>query len=167
MSNLNITQTNETIAANSSLIKTTQNTQNVLLVDTLETIVETIELKQVNYNIGYKKALNIVAKTILGDLIEKTVNAKGKRVSKYNGTKELKRVVTVATTMLFRKMEIKSELLTLTQTENLVNYGSVNDVNAYSDKDDSVYQTEIVKYLKSIKTRTVTSKTFEKKEKLA
>ena len=56
--------------------------------------------------------------------------------------------------------------LTVTQCENLANYGEVNKVNALVDAKGN-YQELVVAYIKTLKTRTVTSKTFQKKEKLS
>ncbi len=134
--------------------------------ETLELIKVEIESTQDDLSIGYKKSIKLVQNRILSDLMEWDVSKNGKEVLKYKGSKEVKRVFNIAFTIIFRNMEIDTTVLTVSQIENLANYGTVNDVNDLISSEGN-YQENAVAYLKSIKTRTVTSKTFEKKAKLA
>jgi len=54
----------------------------------------------------------------------------------------------------------------VSQAYNLTSYGSVNDVSDLMDKDGD-YQENVATYLKTLKTRIVETKTFQKKIKLS
>ena len=118
-------------------------------------------------NISHKKALKASKDKIFAEFKTTKLNKKGVEIEVFDVSTDLKRTFNVAFTMLFRKMEIKTSLLTLTQIENLTAYGTVNGVNDLMAFEGEMYIEKVVAYLKSLKTRTVTSKTFEKKVKLS
>ncbi len=75
--------------------------------------------------------------------------------------KSILRAYQIAFTMEFRGLEIDVDLITVAQIENLANHGEVNAVNELMDSEQ--YEQDVKEYLRSIKTRLVTVKAFEKK----
>ena len=75
--------------------------------------------------------------------------------------KSILRAYSIAFTMEFRGLEIDVDLLTVAQIENLANHGETKAVNELMDSEQ--YEQDVKEYLRSIKTRLVTVKAFEKK----
>ena len=167
MKTLTLSQRNDALNTLTHRIEKAKQSKENGMNETLRYIQKQIEELKIETGLSYKKSLNAVQNKILEDLMTVKTTANGRERLVYNGTKEVKRTFNIAFRMLFRKMQIKCELLTVAQIENLVSYGTVKGVNVlYGVDDDAAYIEQVTEYLKSLKTREVTVKTFEKKIKL-
>jgi len=147
MSTINLTDLNTGLNKIENIIET----QNANKVDGIKNCIAVINTKIEEYKVlgmSSRKSRKIVKEQILGDLTNKSV------VRSYN----------IAFTASFRGI-VLSEMackIKVSILENMLNYASVNDCNDYFVNCD---ETEMAMHLKSLKTRVVTSKTFEKKAK--
>ena len=82
--------------------------------------------------------------------------------------KSITRAYAIAFTMEFRGLRIHTDLLSVAQIENLSNHGEVNAVEELYEvalENPAQYETDVKDYLKALKTRVVSVKTYEKKAK--
>jgi len=165
MSTITLNERNTKIDAIIESIVTAKSNKETMLSKTMLAIKSEIDTN-IESGLGYKKALKKSKEDILSDLYVTAQTKKGVDYEKYNGNKEINRVFNIAFTAIYRNLDINFDALTVAQTENLVNYGTVQGVNDLID-DDGDYTENAIAYIKSLKTRDVTSKTFEKKAKLA
>ena len=165
MSTITLTERNTKIDAIVESIVTAKTNKETMLSKTMILIKEQIDTN-IESGLGYKKALNKSKQDILSELYETAQNKKGHDYEKYVGNKEINRVFNISFTAIYRNMEIFTDQVTVAQTENLVNYGTKQGVNDLQFMEGD-YTENVVAYLKSLKTRIVESKTFEKKAKLA
>jgi len=169
MLTLNIVKRNDVIISLSESI-------NQLRVDKADKISLTIvaifakleELKNVDNKISElsaKKALIYTKNKILNEAKRVKLNKKGVEVEYLDLGEDVLHAYNIAFSAIFRKLTIKFNLISVSQAHNLVNYGAVNEVNELSCLEDETYEDAVKAYLKSLKTRQVISKTFEKKSK--
>jgi len=126
------------------------------------------ELKNVDNKISElsaKKALIYTKNKLLNEAKKLKVNKKGVEVEYIDLGNDVMNAYNIAFSAIFRKLSIKFNLISVSQAHNLVTYGTVSEVNQLSCLEDETYGDAVTAYLKSLKTRQVISKTFEKKSK--
>jgi len=169
METLNIVKRNETIVSLNDSI-------NKLRVDKADKISLTIiaifkrleELKSVDNKVAElsaKKALIYTKNKLLNEAKRVKLNKKGVEVEYIDLGNDVMNAYNIAFSAIFRKLSIKFNLISVSQAHNLVTYGTVSEVNQLSGLEDETYGDAVTAYLKSLKTRQVISKTFEKKSK--
>ena len=105
-----------------------------------------------NYGINNRKSVKAIRDILFGDVNE--IN------------KTTKRVFTVALHIIAKGVEIKHELLSISQIENLLKYGTKTKINELSKiADGATYVSDVADYLKSLKTRKVEVKAFPRLKK--
>ena len=149
MSNFNLNTANEKLVTLDEAILSAKTSKN----NGIKSCIAEIESKLTELNakglVG-RKAKTSAKKSILSDVVGAT-------------DKSLNRDYSIAFTIIFRDLKINTDLLTVAQIENLSSHGTVNEINEMFELEEEVYCSEVTSYLKSLKTREVTTKTFEKK----
>jgi len=147
---------------------------NLNLINTnLNTVQGNLDKATLNRNEGIKKALNHIDEKlgefkVLGLSDRKAKASMKKEILaglKDETSKHITRAYSIAFTASFRGIQISNyalEEFTISQIENTVNY--MNVASAQTALLDSTKE-ELALLLKALKTRVVTSKTFEKKAK--
>jgi len=147
MSNFNYNSANEKLSNLDETINTAKTSKNNGIKDCIYNIES--KLSELNASgLKGRKARTSAKKSILGDISGDT-------------NKSLNRAYSIAFTIIFREVEIHVDRLTVAQIENLSKYGTVNEINELFLLEDD-YVSEVTDYLKSLKTRIVETKTFEK-----
>jgi len=139
----------------------------------LNTIDAILETQTTNKTLGIKNAIKeidtkLVDIKVLGMADRKSrklVKAQIMDTLKGETNKSVLRAYGIAFTIEFRGLQINLDLLSVAQIENLANHGDVNEINTLYTVASVDYETQVKEYLKALKTRTVTSKTFERKAK--
>ena len=104
------------------------------------------------YGMNDRKSRKLVKKQIMDELSGET-------------NKSVLRAYAIAFTIEFRGLAINIDLLSVAQIENLANHGDAKKINALYELDATQYETSVKEYLRGLKTRVVSVKTFEKKAK--
>lgn len=131
----------------------------------LETLTENIATATTKRGNGIKQCINEIDTKIVELGKDGLVGKKAKASAKLSimgdvKGKEATRAFNIAFTMVFRNMKIATEELSVAQIENLTKHGETGAVNALLN--DSDYCEAVTVYLKGLKTREVTTKTFKK-----
>ena len=147
MSTINLTDLNTGLNKIENIIET----QNANKVDGIKNAIAVINTKIEEYKVlgmSSRKSRKIVKEQILGDLTNKSV------IRSYN----------IAFTASFRGIVLSETAckIKVSILENMLNYATVDDCNKFF-KD--CIEADMSAHLKTLKTREVTSKTFEKKTK--
>ena len=149
MSNFNYNAANEKLVALDETILSTKTSKN----NGIKTCIVEIESKLTELNakgLKGRKAKTSAKKSILSDITGAT-------------DKSMNRAYTIAFNIVFRDIRIATDRLTVAQVENLSKHGTVNEINDMFELEEEVYCSAVTSYLKSLKTREVITKTYEKK----
>ena len=132
-------------------VETLTNEKNSGLIIAIAEIKKAIEDIKDTYNLNSRKSAKIAREHILGN------------DSKDFG-KDVKRAYSIGFGIVTRNVSIDLTLLSVAQIENLVNHGEVNAINAlFNDTEGEDYKEAVREYLKELKTRVISVKTFEKR----
>ena len=109
---------------------------------------EIVKLKK-EYNLNNRKSLRVIAERVLGETKDIKVD------------KSTKRAYNIALIIRKKNVKVHTEILTVSQVENLVRYGESAKINKLHLSEET-YLDDVSDYLKELKTRIIEVKTFEK-----
>ena len=117
------------------------------ITDAINIILDKISDIKSHYAIKDRKSRKLAKDEIMSELKGET-------------SKSILRAYNIAFTIINRDINVHTDLLTVSQIENLTKHGEVKAINASFNSEQ--YNSDVKDYIKSLKTRIMSVKTFEK-----